>query len=536
MNVCSSSFSDRRKRNRKSGAVSHKLIVISAAVILIGSCCVVTSMPNRAYRDRDSQPWPHNPERDDFVWGRQLAQYEPSTLDGGSHRFDLSYIEFDDNGDFWDRRQVGWTVRELEHAAQANNIVLVVYVHGWQNDASDLRGHDVGKFHCLLEHLSEGDVEGNHYFGVYVAWRGKSIPGGDGWFRKGSLLELGSRAIFFIPHELSFYTRKSAATRVAGTPVTEAIFQCVATVRNKTAASNHKSRTILIGHSFGALLLEKALAQAVTAKIISEDPTAGGKFTTPADFVVLLNSAAEAIYAKEMTDMLIRWKPSSPGGPGADEISPKKPLIVSITSDADWATGIMFPFGTRLSAALSTPLERFRRYNWDDRFDENSHNVKQTEYLTHTPGHSDRLITHEAVAVEGSPKSPTNQDEELCNSKMLGSYWRNMHKNLTGPNGEIRFSTMAPDQQETVWELRQIKEDRHLTPYWIIRVPKEIMRDHSDIFNENALSLMGRLFRASNPHDEPGIETSTAPRTAKLTVPSERGLPTPITPPFPAER
>ena len=49
------------------------------------------------------------------------------------------------------------------------------------------------------------------------------------------------------------------------------------------------------------------------------------------------------------------------------------------------------------------------------------------------------------------------------------------------------------------------------TPYWIIQVPKEIIRDHGDIFiNENALTMTARLFQISNPQSEPGLMT-TAP-------------------------
>jgi hypothetical protein len=48
-------------------------------------------------------------------------------------------------------------------------------------------------------------------------------------------------------------------------------------------------------------------------------------------------------------------------------------------------------------------------------------------------------------------------------------------------------------------------------------VPKEIVRDHSDIFNENALAMIARIFRMSNPDvAKPGITTTVAPRTMRL--------------------
>ena len=171
------------------------LPLLALAVMLTG--CV----SNRAYRDRDSRPWPHQPQKD-FVQGVQLPQYEPFTTASPDHRFDLSYIEFDEKGDYWDRRQLGWTVQAIKRAAHAKDVVLVVYVHGWQNDASDLRGHDVGKFRCLLKNLADADRGQRRFFGVYIGWRGKSIPGGDGWFKDGSVADFLAKAAFFLPHEL----------------------------------------------------------------------------------------------------------------------------------------------------------------------------------------------------------------------------------------------------------------------------------------------------------------------------------------------
>jgi hypothetical protein len=484
--------------------------IVFVCFAAVSASCV----SNRPYRDRDSRPWARDVSMD-FMETTQLDQYEPYTSEKPNHRFDLSYIEFDEKGDYWDRRQLGWTVQAIKRVAAANDVVLIVYVHGWQNDASDIRGHDVGKFHCLLEHLAEADEGRHRFFGVYVAWRGKSVPGGDGVFPSGSPLDLIAKGLFFVPHELSFYGRKNAATRVAGLPVTEAIFQSVASTRRAARENGHQARTILIGHSFGALLLEKALAQALAAKVISEE---GDNFAAPADFVVLLNSAGESIYAKEMIDMLRRARPSRKGASG-DEISAEHPLIVSITSKADWATGILFPVGTQLSNATG----HFRRYNWDQKYGTgSSNNISQREYFTQTPGHNKRLISHRAEPIEGKRSSPRYQEQDSCSDEMLTAFRRNlMERDLVGPKGEIQFVTLAQEGEQTKWQLiDQIHSERLRTPYWIIQVPKEIIRDHSDIFNENALAMMARLFRVSNPASEPGLMT-TAPRTMRLSDPGQ---------------
>jgi hypothetical protein len=74
-------------------------------------------------RDRGANPQ----AQIDFVQGVQLDQYEPYTTEKPNHRFDLSYIEFDEKGDYWDRRQLGWTVQAIKRTAGTRDVVLVVY-------------------------------------------------------------------------------------------------------------------------------------------------------------------------------------------------------------------------------------------------------------------------------------------------------------------------------------------------------------------------------------------------------------------------
>ena len=64
-----------------------------------------------------------------------------------------------------------------------------------------------------------------------------------------------------------------------------------------------KSRVGLIGHSFGGLLVEAVMTQAMAAMIFSG---AQAQADFPADLVVLINPASEAVHAKEFIDLLAR--------------------------------------------------------------------------------------------------------------------------------------------------------------------------------------------------------------------------------------
>jgi hypothetical protein len=84
------------------------------------------------------------------------------------------------------------------------------------------------------------------------------------------------------------------------------------------------------------------------------------KAKLPFDFVLLVNSAAPAIYAKELRDFLEadRVALETAGDPDADV-----PVIVSVTSRADWATGLFHPIGNFLSP-LSPSLQRLTRQGY----------------------------------------------------------------------------------------------------------------------------------------------------------------------------
>src|SRR5205814_3236813 len=102
----------------------------------------------------------------------------------------------------------------------------------------------------------------------------------------------------------------------------------------------------------------------------------------PADLILLVNSAAESIYSKELIDMYRDTTPLR----GA-------PHVIMISSDADKATGLAFPIGTKLSNTPKVRSGSFRKYH------ENGRDTSQFNYLTQTPGHNDSVQSHRLVAV-----------------------------------------------------------------------------------------------------------------------------------------
>ncbi|MDE2704260.1 MAG: hypothetical protein OXI35_04275 [Gemmatimonadota bacterium] len=226
----------------------------------------------------------------------------------------LAVIEFDDEGNHWSRRQFDVAMREIEEisnrmkgsgkangedvdeSVRSEGIFLVVYVHGWRKNASENR-ESLGKFRWFIRELARSDetclessspvemAKGTpkvasgpqeisctsrpHVFGVYISWRGDAV---------GDILSKVPGLEY-----LTFWNRKAAARRVAGTAVTETLLGLFNRLEEMdrdrfearsgqndvpldASTAPPRSRSLVIGHSMGARILEHAFAQAFLAK------------------------------------------------------------------------------------------------------------------------------------------------------------------------------------------------------------------------------------------------------------------------------
>ncbi|MGI9089392.1 MAG: hypothetical protein ACR2HH_16900 [Chthoniobacterales bacterium] len=421
----------------------------------------------------------------------------------GGH-YDLGYIEFDEQGDFWDRDQLKRAVELIHHTT---NPLLVVYVHGWQNNASP-NTNDVPQFHHVLAKLARTPGVRNYQIvGVYMGWRGKQAYD--------PLLKI-----------LSFPTRKVAAARLGSSnTITEAIFRLVYEARHQP----QRGRTVLIGHSFGALVLERAIEQAMTAGLLSDHPV------IPADFILLVNSAAESIYTKEMRDMMVSTLNFEPKKkcymrPGDDQcIYKDEARIVSVTSETDRATGVAFPLG----AGIFNSGKLYRKYQTPD-----GKLVSQRQFFTTTPGHNKLLLDHQIVALQESmpaTHAATAFDENLQNPQGLPP-------RPDDPQPTPIFATGGEEDDRGQvtpwrwWRLNYPGDPAHRSPFWVVKVPKEILNGHGDIFNENAIDMMVALFRLSNVLGKTGgsvppVEIKAKPGTQgqQLTPAVSSNAPVPTT-------
>jgi pimeloyl-ACP methyl ester carboxylesterase len=337
--------------------------------------------------------------------------------------YDLAIIEFDDHGVFWDVQQLGAALDLIEqrNVETKRGILVIPFVHGWKNNADPSQTNgDLVKFRERLagiaaEFSAAMGEEPDRVIGVYIGWRGKStdLP---------------------LYNQVSFWSRRLTAERVASLNMREALLKIMA-----ASHARPESKCFVVGHSMGGMIVAKTLAPSLTTLILS----AGERgIQIPADFVLMLNPALDGLASWQLIDFLKRSNARLELRTTDGTTMPAPgPMIVSITSEADTATGIAYP----LARSLSSMFTAFRS-------DHEEPQPSQRYLVTRAEGHVDYLVSHKAWIEDG---------------KII---------------------------------LERVPNAFNNTPFWVVSVSKEISKNHGDTGNPllseltHRISAMNRLY------------------------------------------
>lgn len=434
------------KRHRKTA-----LLLASACILALAfSGCVA----NRAYRATEPVLHEYAPVAE--TDGRATA---PPSETGDSPekkvRYSLAFVEFDDLGEMFTERgpkqppettELGQTLQEIRRinsdAKQFQSVddhdpksqpIFVVFVHGWKNNASDSSGNVWG-FRSELQSLAH-DLFPRPVMGIYFGWRGAvtNVP---------------------VAKEFSFWNRKNTATRIPGAHLTEALRRITI-----EAKSNSRAKCIVVGHSFGGLVMERTITQALVESILEyqndqslmgEDQAEKTLRSRLPDLTLLLNEAGPATEAKEFLDFL-----ASEHVEYSDQDGKPQPLVLSMTSVGDTATHIIFPVGQFLGKRGLTT----RKYENGDEFGE----TDQNHYFLHTTANSAKLVNH---VIQKNP------DAQHCPDKYADFHLGN-----------------------TPYSICRTTDAQNTTPYWVLQIPTEFVPDHSTIFRPELRTLLAAFLK-----------------------------------------
>jgi hypothetical protein len=390
------------------------------------------------------------------------------------------YIEFDARGAMYRDREGKPTqlkaAVDLIHAVKGDTgggstpgkIALYVFVHGWKNNASEEVGNVWG-FRRFLSDIAaqQGDIP---VIGVYMGWPGASLKG---------------------DQFLTFWSREPIADMVGqAADFQEALKKVLQAAKGDSFDSPDGSIAVVIGHSFGGVVLEHAATSLLKEQLDKARAAARDSrpmpVPSPADLFVLINEAGAASIARPFLLQLelggARYKRGIEGE-GRDY-----PLLLSMTSVGDIATKFGYPGGefgsiNRTATVNFTPPDVFG----------------QTSSLPYN-----LLTAANMVALQSHAIVPLTAKNPTCDPAI---------------NIPIRLSSTLSYCIQAVAPSARLNH----TPYWIMQLPQVFVPDHSSVFQDYLLNLLTDVL---------AYERLIAhPKANRLPVAAPSGQPPPPPPP-----
>jgi len=424
---------------------------------------------------------------------------------------------------FYKKTQIDHLMERLTNliVKDDQDLSIVLYVHGWKHDSTS-EDDDVKKFRQLVAamgRIEAAEPQPRKVVGIYVGWHGKS------WLLPG------------ITQNLSFWSRKNAALRVSNNSAKELFARLRAIQRfyndkslSKECGPDHfsakhgdrcKIRTLMVGHSFGAWILYSAVSGPMIAslsahhdrhvsknqlaKLSSDDAKRiteilnGEKAERMADMVILINPAFEgsryeSLYQAAKLYTVTSYEP---------------PMLVTITSTADWATKNTFPIGRFFNTLFEFPIS----------------SEEQKVAMRRTPGNIDHYLTHRLSGVG---------EQQDTNSACAGWIWPKGDRFRTAPEieknkeietgNDIKFFQPQNIQNGLLvnnWKrnfcggvtLEHFVTEKNVdnspnSLVWNIRTDKSLIRDHNDIMQDQFVDFLRQLYADTLPRGQtqtPGL-------------------------------
>jgi hypothetical protein len=412
---------------------------------------------------------------------------DPSVVDQQS-QYSLSFIESDDEGWFWDRRQVDDAMAVIKAKAAERDTIVVMFVHGWHHSAECCDGNVEGFRHTLsnLQKLSPNF----NIVGLYIGWRGRSLPGWldylTFWGRKGAAERIGQNDLkeFMARLQQVFVQHRPDARRPSGSQA-EALAQ---------EPERNFLGLVSIGHSFGGQVLLKSVMGTLEDQLQRLNPNPAylrdAQPGTPApdresivtgfgDLIILINPAAEASQYHRL-HVLSR---------GLDYSQLQTPVMLTVSAENDTSRHKLFTLGRMLGEIFTGKPRKENQVERD----------VERRALGVYPGH----VTHQLVPVDSSvelvAKTIEGDARQCKHSKACKSDWYEWSKEPTvrRPNSVNSRDPRLPTfdfSKDVVFSNIELSKLADTTggyatpldyqPFIVARASKKIIDDHSGFFTE----------------------------------------------------
>jgi hypothetical protein len=412
--------------------------------------------------------------------------------------FHVAVVQFEDDGTATDPSQLQAARQAILASRRSgeDGSIVVVFIHGWHHNAAWNRtpstlatttdgDEHFHSFRLLLESLALRERERPHWrrvVGVYIGWNGDPV--------EGTLRHLSGAGI--LTHG-SFWNRYPVAERIGACAAFQETLRTIITTTKEPlqampgepAPSAAESPLIMIGHSMGALMLESGLlallederrllvrpAQSSNVGAVRLESHQGLVWFP--DLILALNSATDSRIARSIQEALAWHQLEKTASSSTGRIRFAPPIIMSVTSTGDTDTRDMW----RAAQGIFAPWRK-------------------------TDGHDTSLFTHDFVQT---------QAQSVCNKRPnVPDFGQNWHcLRIPTPAVGIRpaIPVDLPTRDRHGVEEQEVPHARYtLTPrgdanerrlLWVFQVPPAVIKDHNDIFNSKARSLILALIQVS---------------------------------------
>lgn len=433
-------------------------------VVLVAAFGLAGCTPHEIYRANTELCPTSRPDAE----CRDRALQEISDPARPDARYLLGFVEFDDQGQVFDRGQMNDVVTQLDMRSGKRDLLMVVFVHGWKHSAAPNDGN-IDTFRQELARLSELEAAlsrktgepAREVCGVYLGWRGGSLtlPG---------------------VQELTFWDRKNTAHKVGHGGVTEVVSRleqirktkdAIAQAEQNNPRARSRTRLVVVGHSFGGAVVYSALSQVLVTGFVD---TVGPDGTVSdvrgfGNLVVLINPAFEAVRFAPLSDM---------ANERGSYFTSQLPVIAVLTSEADDATKRAFPVGRWFSTFFEKHRTQIRNNGAtgeDEAIDQRQANITAV-------GHFEPYRTHWLRAAAGSDAATAGRASvkaSLDRFAEVSGRWEN-----DAPGSVIEFEGST---------LERTKNSVGRNPYLVVRVDRQLINDHNHINDARITSFIRQL-------------------------------------------
>ena len=334
--------------------------------------------------------------------------------------YTLSIVEFDDQGLCYQRGQMDALSAQLTRL-KGQGPLIMVFAHGWKHDGRSDDGNLLS-FRAILKNTAML-ADDRPVLGIFVAWRGLT------WYGWGI-------------ENATFWGRQEAAMRVAVGSPRELLGRLREFREREIKEQRLEPILVIIGHSFGGLLIYSAVAQSLIESAATQE---GNIVPSFANLVLVINAAFAAARYLPIQDQVERRLFASD----------QPPVFLAVTAQNDRATGLAFPIGE----FLPTLSESTR--TWRER-----------AAILSTIGHMPAITTH-TLAAPGKPRARAQTQGPSPLEPSLSRDDAVPRKETTGTQHFRGGAVLQPTDKY-----------RANNPYWIVSARREVIDQHNFIFGQ----------------------------------------------------